>query len=1161
MKQRILLLSHVMKPLLLSLFIIQLCVSETFAQDVLVELPQQKQAITQDGNAYLKNIKQVIQFSKSEMLLGDALREISEQTGLKLSYSRELVPLEKKVHTEPGEMTAEQALWMILDGTSLRFGISSSGQLFFFERQMETNENEMQVTITGTVVDAQTGEALPGVNVIAQRPDGDAGSPIGTTTNMDGYYELSVPDNVNALVFTYIGYQRLEVLIDGRTEINIQLNQDIQLLEDLIVVGYGTKKESTVINSVSNINSEKIQTTTNSSLAQKIQGKIPGLQIRQNSGQPGNFDTNINIRGYGGSPLYIIDGIPRSGSTEFQMLNSDDIESISVLKDASAAIYGVRAANGVIIVTTKKGTEGKSQFSYSGAFGVQSPTDIPAMSTATQWAQIRNDAAVLGSGNPFYSRDILQNYIDGVPGYENTNWYDATMKKRSMQSSHNLSATGGTERFQYHISGSNFVEQGLLQTNAINYERFSIRSNVVAQLTDQFEATVLLRGMLGKRETPVDDFFNIYKGTRNTLPIERPYANGNINYPAIVSSELNPVVLSDPNATGYNEHTNKTFQSSVNLKYNAPFLEGLAFQGILGYDYDTYFNKILNKSFNLYTYDTETEEYSPHLQRKGTEAIYNYDSSFERFTLQGQVDYEVSINENHNLSALFVYEQQQTWARWTRAKRYYDFYTNDQINFAGLDNQETGGLEDETARMSYIGRINYDYNEKYLFEFAFRQDGSFRYHPDHRWGFFPVGTIGWRISDEFFLNEIDWLTDLKLRASYGIVGEDAGQPFQYIAGFSTTGGGGYEFINGEYTVGASSPSIVNNSLSWFTSDILNVGFDMSVWEGRFQLEFDLYQRNREGLLAHRDASLPNTFGGELPQENLNSDQVRGIDVALSFMNSSGDFQYGFDANFNYARTKNIYVERGPFLNSMDRWRNGRAERYNDIVWGYNYSGQFQDAEEIIYAPVQNGDLGNTRELPGDFRFEDVNNDGVIDGNDMQPTFWNGTPKMFYGLTLRSAWKGFDMNILFQGAARYSVRFQELYAEVLAYKGLNTPAYFFDRWRKADPYDMNSEWIPGEWPASRLNTDVGMMYAESKIWRRDASYVRLKSMELGYSFQPHLLQIIGLDRLRIYANAHNVFTITDPFVKIFDPEKIEGNHSAGFNYPLQRSFNFGININF
>jgi hypothetical protein len=407
------------------------------------------------------------------------------------------------------------------------------------------------------------------------------------------------------------------------------------------------------------------------------------------------------------------------------------------------------------------------------------------------------------------------------------------------------------------------------------------------------------------------------------------------------------------------------------------------------------------------------------------------------------------------------------------------------------------------------------------------------------------------------------------------VGDDgAAAPFQYVPGFSVSGGAGYEFVDGVYTNGAASPGIVNPNLSWTTSKVADAGINLGLWDNRFTFEFDVYQKQTEGIPAYRNLTLPNTFGGALPQENLNSTRVRGFDFTVAYRGRVNDFTYGINGNFNYGRTMNLYVERGPFTSSWDRWRNGQADRWNDIVWSQTYAGQFQSQDEINNAPIQNGDLGNSRELPGDFRYADINNDGVIDDGDMLPLFTgtsninrndNGgdpksNPRMQYGMTLTGSWKNFDINVLFQGSAGYTVRFYEVYAEVFAFRG-NTPAYFADAWHKADPYNGDSEWVAGNWPATRFNTDVGAMYAESSVWRRDASYVRLKSVELGYSLSPTIIRNIGLSRLRIYANAFNLLTLADSFVKPFDPEKLEGIFSAGFTYPLTRSYNVGVNLTF
>lgn len=1025
-----------------------------------------------------------------------------------------------------------------------------------------------QKVISGKVTDAKDGTALPGVSVFTLDA---AGKRTGVTTNARGEYSITVPQQATRLTFAFLGMTTLTEDINGRSTIDIALTSTEEQLNAVVVVGYGTRRKETLTGAVSNITAKDIQTTTNISMAQKLQGKVAGLQIRQLGGEPGTFDNMINIRGFG-TPLFVIDGIARDGASEFQRLNPDDIESISFLKDASAAIYGLRASNGVVIVTTKKGQAGQVDFNYTGVVGIMKPTDVPRMANASEWMQMRNDADIFGRGTPFLPKDELQKYIDGAPGYESTDWYAAAMKNSTMQQQHNISASGGTDKTQYFFSFGYADELGLLKSNDMYYKRFNLRSNITTMLHQNLKAEVFIAGRYDVRMVPGENFFNIFKGTRVTLPTDKVYANNNPSYPAVVApSNQNPVTLSQAGVTGYNESINRNVQSSVALTYTFPFVEGLTLRGMAAYDMNNYSNKDLQKGYKLYTY--VGDEYIAQPQRVGTASIGNNYSNNNRVTLQAQLNYSHTFAKAHNVGATMVVEQQQFWVRDGYLRRFYDFYTNDQVNSAGTAKMENSGIETQTANLSYVGRLSYDYKSKYLIDFAFRQDGSYRYHPDKRWSFYPVISGGWRLSEENFIREnLPVISNLKIRASYGLVGEDAGNPFQYIAGFSTGGGGTYEFENGALTNGAASPAIVNQQLSWVKSKVTDIGIDIGLWKNKFTFEFDVYKRDREGTLAFRNVSLPNTFGGTLPQENLNSDRVKGFDFTIGHQNRIGEFSYNVSANFNFSRMMNLYVESTPFTNSWEKWRNGAANRYNDIVWAYTYLGQFQSLEEISKYPIQNGAQANIRELPGDFKYADVNNDGVVDDRDMLPMFLgaNGTndnqnpagknPKMNYGLNLNMSYKGFDLNMLWQGAAMYTVRFSEVYAEVLAFRG-NTPAYFFDRWHKADPYDPNSEWVAGKWPASRFNGDVGKMYAESSVWRKDASYARLKSLELGYTVAPELYSITGIKRIRVFASGFNLLTFADPFVKAFDPERLEGLFNAGFNYPLMKTFNFGLNVNF
>lgn len=1010
------------------------------------------------------------------------------------------------------------------------------------------------MTVTGTV--RSSGALLAGVSVASV-----AKPTVGASTNDNGTFDIAV-DSKDTLVFSFVGYVQQRIAVNGRARIDVELLPMENELDEIVVVGYGTQKRANLTGAISTIQAAEIQTTTHSSLAQKLQGKVPGLQIRQNTGGPGDFDAMINIRGFG-SPLYVIDGIVRDGGNEFQRLNPEDIESISVLKDASAAIYGVNAANGVIIVTTKKGTKGKPQFQYNVVVGMQSPTDMPEIANAAQWMEMRNDAAINAGLAPHISKEELEKYKQGIPGYESTNWYDETMKPWAGQQQHTLSAQGGSDNVNYFSSFGFLKDNGLLESDAINYDRYTFRTNLTAKLNSNLTATVEVSGRYDRKDGAGYSIFDIIRGTISALPTNRPYLNDNSEYPTHITDgqSSNPVAISDPNISGYTQDVNKAFQSAVTLTYAVPFVSGLQLKGLASYDGNNFLNKALTKSYKLYAYDAAADQYNATTLRHPT-VLGNGYSDMNRISLQAHLIYNKVLADSHNLGATVVYEERNGWTRSSGLSREFQFFTNDQIDMGDQNNQRTSGMESQWGNRSVIGRFTYDYVGRYLLELAARYDGSYRYHPDRRWGLFPVVSAGWRISDEpFFKDNVSFVSNLKLRGSYGLVGEDANaNPFQYVPGFSTSGGGGYEFSNGSYVSGVAAPGIVNDQLTWFESNIKDIGLDVGLFNGQLNLEFDVYQRDRTGLLALRNVSLPNTFGGSLPQENLNSDRVRGLEFAFGYAQAIGDFRFNINGNFNFARTMNVYVERGPFVNSMDRWRNGQANRWSDVVWMYDKIGQFQSDEDVLNAPIQNGELGNSREMIGDFQYRDVNGDGVIDGEDTLPLAWGGNPKMFYGLTLSANWKGFDFNMLWQGSGNYSVRFTHAYAETFWGDG-NLPAYFYDRWHQSDPYDPNSEWIPGEWPATRRISDIGAMYHESSVWRRDASYVRLKSLELGYSISPRLLERFGLQGLRVYANGYNLWTITDPFVKAFDPERIEGALNTGWVYPLSRSFNAGVNLTF
>ena len=1010
--------------------------------------------------------------------------------------------------------------------------------------------------ISGTISD-KSGPLLGVTVVVKEAPS------IGTITNINGFYSIKVPPEAKTLVCSFVGLQTIEVSIGDRTQIDVSMEVDAVGLEELVVVGYGSQKKKSLTGAISTIDSESIQTTTGSSLAQKLQGKVAGLNIRQNAGEPGTFDNSINIRGFG-TPLYVIDGIVRGDSKDFQRLRSEDIANISVLKDASAAIYGMNAANGVIIVTTKKGSEGKTKFTFSSVKGFSQPTDIPVMANAAQYAEMRVDAFSNAGIEPDFSAEELANWQAGGPGYESTNWAGETLKDFSMRNEYKLAAEGGSDKASYYINVGILNDNGLLKSGDINYNKFNFRTNLSAKLTENITADINIAGFTDKRNTPADGIFSIWRGTVSQLPTSSVYANDNPDYLNRVQDgqSMNPVAIAQSDLTGYGIYQDSKIQSALNLTYDAPFLEGLQFKGVASFDQSFSQSKNVRTDYKLYDYSVDDDTYMPTSFNAPANISNDYNNSY-LLTFQAMAIYKTTVLEDHHVGLTLVYEQKEVKGRYAGIHKYYEFFTNAQIDQAGEENASSWGNEWNERFMSYLGRFNYDYKGKYLIEFAGRYDGSYRYHPDQRWGFFPVLSGGWRISEESFLKDnLDWLSNFKIRGSYGIIGQDAGAPFQYVQGFSTSGGGTWEYVDGTLTNGAATPSIVNKELTWMESNIKDIGVDLGLFKNKLTFTADWYQRDRTGLLAYRNVSLPNTFGGSLPQENLNSDRVRGIEFSFTHNNQVGDFKYSVSGNVNFTRTMNVYVEQGEFTSSWQKYRSGQSERWQGIVWSYNNIGQFQSEEEINNAPIQNGSLGNSLEMLGDFKYEDVNGDGVIDGNDIVPNMYNESPRTNYGLSFYASWKGFDFNTLLQGAANFTVRYTHAYTTMFWGEG-NIPAYFTDRWHKADPYDPNSDWIEGEWPALRMQelTQIGMLYAESSAWRKNASYVRIKNIELGYTFSQSAIKRIGIENVRIYTNVNNLFTFADPFIKPFDPESSAGGYSAGWSYPLLRTYNFGVDINF
>lgn len=1017
-------------------------------------------------------------------------------------------------------------------------------------------------SVRGIVVDT-SGEPLIGVNVL------EVGTTNGTVTGFDGDFVLTVNENAK-LNITYVGFKPVELSVANKTDFKVTLETDTELLDEVVVVGYGVQKKETLTGSVAQIKSEDILTTKSTSLASSLQGKVPGIQIRQQTAEPGSYNSLVSIRGFG-SPLVVIDGVARDGMSDFERLSPDDVESISVLKDASAAIYGMNADNGVIIVTTKKGKEGKTKFTYNGFFGIKSPTSMRESVDAYTYRYMKNEMDRNTGVNPSFSDEELAKWQAGTePGYQDHDWLDLMLKNVTTQQQHSVSASGGSEKMKYYISLGYMEDNGLLKSNIQQYKKYNARVNMTAQLTKNLTADFTFSGKYDNNTSPRIGYIWLFKpiitADRGIGPTT--LANSE-HYSNLPHSSNNPMAMMYEDVDGYQKWNNTQYQTTLSLTYNFPWVKGLQAKVLGAYDGNVNVSSVLQKGYYLYDYKTDASAVNPVLSNYSTTQTL-----YARKDFQAQLNYNNSFGD-HTVGATMVWEAKKINQDIISGKRQYDeIYTNDILDQGSLTNLTNGGKRVEEAFLSLLGRFNYDYKSKYLLEFAFRYDGSYKYAPGKRWAFFPSLSAGWRLSEEKFIKDnFSSISNLKLRASYGWMGADAGNPFQFYSGYTLSGvDGGYVFNDGLLTSGLVAPGVINNNLSWIKTRTANIGLDLDLWNGLLSTSIDIFQKNRDGLLAYRNASVPNTFGASFPQENLNSDLVRGIELVVSHRNKINDFSYGISANMVYSRKKLLHTERAPYRSSMEAWKDAwGSDRYQGREWGYEYDGQYTDITEYQTAPLLGGTSGNSKCLPGSYKIIDANGDGVINGNDQLPIFWAGqyqgyatNPPLQYGLTLDGAWKGFDLNVLLQGSALFTV-FTKV-DDVWGY-GRNPTLWekYMDRWHtadpKADPYDPNTEWIAGKWPALRTNTSGTTDNLVTDMWRLNASYLRIKSVELGYTLPKSFTSKWGIEGIRVYVNAFNLFTFCGEDVKDMDPEREEGAYAADLTYPLMRSFNFGLNINF
>lgn len=1028
-----------------------------------------------------------------------------------------------------------------------------------------------QTTVKGKVVDKESGPLI-GVSILVKN------TTTGTVTDVDGSFSLSVPDPNATLVFSYTGFVSQEIALGGRTTLDLTMVTDNLLLNEVVVVGYGVQKKETVTGAVSSVKGSDLVKSPAVNVSNSIAGRMAGVVAVNRSGEPGYDGSGIRIRGSNtlnnNDALIVIDGIPaRTGGLD--RLNPNDIEKISVLKDASAAIYGARAANGVILITTKRGkVNAKPELSYSFNQGYTQATVLPAVADAAQYTEMLNDLDIYGlpanewaaatqayktTGSftrpngqvrkaPFQPEDFVK-YKDGSDpwGHPNTDWYESTIKNWSPQQRHNLQLSGGSEGLKYMASLGYQNQDGIYINSATGYKQYDLRINLDAKINEHINVSM---GILGRQEYrffPTRGAGAIFRMLIRGKPQQPAYWPDGRPGPDIENGE-NPVVITT-NQTGYDQDKRDFIQTNGQIDIKIPGIKGLKFTGTASIDKLNTNRKLWQTPWTLYERGTgfEADGVTPKLvaaKRGPAEPNLNLYNTTQLNTLLGGVlSYEKTFGA-HNLTVLAGSNRETVEG--TNFQAYRRFFISPALDqlFAGGDlEKNNGGGAFERARLNYFGRVAYNFQEKYLLEFLWRYDGSDIFPEETRYGFFPGVMAGWVISSEKFMDAVPTVNYLKLRGSWGQMGNDqiflvgttTPATYQYL---STYGFRSYILGNVESKT-LFEARIPNELITWEVANNANIGLEGAILNDKITFEFDYFNNKRTNILWTKNASVPQSTGLTLPAQNIGEVANTGFDVMVGYRTNFGKLKFNVNVNGGYAKNKILFWDEAPGAPEWQR-TTGRPMNTEQV---YQYDGVFATQEEINAEKLDYKAIVNTLR-PGDMKYKDFNGDGKITPDDRVRTDFNNIPTFQGGLSLIASYGGFDLNVLFQGSAGAK---QYVSPGEMGNIGNFLLEMYQDRWTVENPSSVHPR---------IANRSDQYFSGGNDYWFRSTDYIRLKNLELGFTLPEAVIKKAGMTSFRLYVNGLNLFTITE--FKAFDPES---SSSTGQFYPQQRVINGGVTVTF
>ena len=1085
------------------------------------------------GNIHSQNAR--ITFTKNNATLESVLNEIENQTDY-LFIINSNIDTHQKVSVRADDTPVSKVLDELFHDTEIHYTMEGSHIVLSNKPQPAILQQTRK--ITGRILD-ENGEPLIGVSVMLK------GTSNGTITNIDGDYTLSgdITDK-SVLEVTYIGMKKQEITVGNRTRINITMTSDNEMLDEVIVVGYGTQRKGNLTGSVSAIKSEKLTIAPIGNVTNALAGQLPGLIVKQTSGIPGSEGSTLRIRGFD-APLVIVDGI----EGDFNNIDASQIESISILKDGAASIYGARAGNGVILVTTKRGIDSKPVISLNTSFTLQGQTNVIKPGSSGQRAEWLREEHI-NKGLPMeqvpYTEEQIQKYYNGTdPNYLNSDWYDAVIRDWAPQQNHNLSIRGGSNKIKYYGYIGYNDQETIVKTGGGSYKRYNVQSNIDAKITDRLSFTL---DMLLTKENQFfptvgsgfghSNFWSIIYDSDPRYPIYLP-DRSKLSYGGL--SYGNALFASNTNLGGYSDTDKNRIRANGGLIYEFKYVKGLKAKMSISYDTYNQNYKYFNKQGKFYSYNIDSDTYTFERASQDPTGVTEVFGRGYSLTQQYSLQYERLFKEKHRVSALALFETIDYNDKNVETGRTGFMSTILDQLFAGNGTTSfNNGWESEMGRASWVGRINYSYMDKYLIETILRADASAKFPQNSRWGYFPSVSLGWVLSQESFMKSLKAIDNIKLRASYGESGNDNVGSFKYLAGYAFDGSYkiGDEIKSGLYAVGLANPI-----LTWETMKIYNGGIDLSFFNRKLYGTVDAFYRVRDGIPGSRSVSLPSSFGAELPLENLNSIDTRGWELNLGTSGNFGNFMYDISGNLSWARSKwRKYDE--PIYSDPDQERIYKREgRWTDVRYGYISDGLFTSQAEIEALDFTYKDLnGNSSLRPGDIKYVDLNGDKVLDWKDQKEIGKGTLPTWTYGFNMNFKYHGFDLSALFQGAFGYTT-----YIDLT--KAASTLKYD-NRWTEKENNPNSLVARPGGASTNKYYSDFN---------NHNTAYLRLKNLSIGYELPKGLVSKAGIQQLRIYIAGTNLFTLSSLHKYGVDPEVPEG--SPAYYYPQQRTLSVGLNLSF